>query len=473
MSVAEMPRLTTKEKIKWFILLAIIAILAIIPCGPTYTFQVKEFFIIAIAGIYMMAVELVPVYIAAILMPVAYWLLNVAPATVVFGAWTQEVPWVLLGSLFVAVIMNKTGLSKRLAYGLMLVGRGNFYVVCIMLVVAGAILASFIPAATARAALFGSIALSLTNAMGWEKNKKHAILLFSCITMVATGTSYMVMTGTNSSLVVAGVLESAGFPITWAQWALYCVVPGVIEVVIVLLILFFAFRKYDTGSTKEMDSKTMHAYIKEQYKTLGTPNRQEKKAIALFIIILLLLLTSKYHSLTPGKVFMLMSMIAFLPGVNLLNAKEGKNVDYSMVFLVTSCVAIGDVANELGLGQTFVETITPMLPHSIFGIAAVVYLICFLGNMLMTPVALGSAFALPIINIALSMDMNPFGITLLWWTACAATVFPYENTGDLLVFSYGQMSMKNWIIVGIIRSGVLFFGRFILYIPWFTLMGIL
>ena len=471
--MSESIKMTTMQKVKWAILLIVLVALWMIPCGDVYTQQVKHFCMISVAGIYMMAFELVPAFVAALSIPTGYWLLSVAPAATVFSAWTQQVPWVLLGSLLVAQIMNKTGLSKRLAYSLMIVGKGNFYVVMAMLIVAGAIIAAFVPAAVARAALFGSIALSLADAMEWEADKKHAIILFSVVGLAATGCSYMLMTGTNSDLVVAGVLESAGYPISWAEWAFYNMIPGIIEIVAAFLLIALMFRNHDGKESKKMDSQAIYAYIKEQYKTLGKPDAQEKKATVLFAVILILLLTSNYHSFNPGQIFMLLALMAFLPGIGLLEAGDAKKLNYSTLFLVAGCVAIGDVANSLALGDVFVDLVMPLLPDSIMGLSAISFFICFFGNMLMTPVALGSTLTLPIIKIAEYLGCNPYGLTMIFWTSCGATVFPYEAASDLLIFSYGKISMKNWIKVGIVRSLVLFIGRFILYIPWFKLLGLL
>ncbi len=471
--MSESIKLTTTQKIKWVILLIALLVLWIVPCGEVYTQQVKYFCMISVAGIYMMAFELVPAFVAALAIPTGYWLLSVAPTTTVFSAWTQQVPWVLLGSLLVAQIMNKTGLSKRLAYGLMIIGKGNFYIVMAMLIIAGAIIAAFVPAAVARAALFGSIALSLADAMEWEADKKHAIILFSVVGLAATGCSYMLMTGTNSDLVVAGVLESAGYPISWSEWAFYNMIPGIIEIIAAFVLILIMFKNHDSEETEKMDSRAIHAYIKEQYKTLGKPDKQEKKAIVLFAVILVLLLTSNYHSFNPGQIFMLLALIAFLPGIGLLKAEDAKKINYSTLFLVAGCVAIGDVANALALGDVFVNLVMPLLPDSIVGLSAISFFICFFGNMLMTPVALGSTLTLPIINIAEYLGCNPYGLTMIFWTSCGATVFPYEAASDLLIFSYGKISMKNWIKVGILRSLVLFIGRFVLYIPWFKLLGLL
>ena len=77
----------------------------------------------------------------------------------------------------VAHIMQKTGVSKRLAYSLMLLARGNFYIVIAMLIVAGVIMAMFVPASIARVAIFGAIALSIRDAMGWKDDTKKTIIL--------------------------------------------------------------------------------------------------------------------------------------------------------------------------------------------------------------------------------------------------------------------------------------------------------
>lgn len=149
MSENVLKKLSNAEKIKWGMLLIVIAILYFIPAGEVYTAAVKGFCIVTIAGIYLVAFELLPAYIAATLIPVGYWVLNVVPAGVAFGSWTQQFPWIILGAFMVAHILQKTGVSKRLAYSLMLLAKGNFYIVIAMIMVAGVIMAMFVPAAIA------------------------------------------------------------------------------------------------------------------------------------------------------------------------------------------------------------------------------------------------------------------------------------------------------------------------------------
>ena len=172
MSENTLTKMSNGEKFKWGILLVILAALYLIPEGEIYTAAIKGFCVITIAGIYLVAFELVPAFIAATLIPVGYWVLKVVPAGVAFGSWTQQFHWIILGAFMVAHIMQKTGVSKRLAYRLMLLARGNFYIVVAMLIIAGVIMAMFVPAAIARVAIFGAIALSIRDAMGWKDDTK-------------------------------------------------------------------------------------------------------------------------------------------------------------------------------------------------------------------------------------------------------------------------------------------------------------
>lgn len=91
----------------------------------------------------------------------------------------------------------------------------------------------------------------------------------------------------------------------------------------------------------------------------------------------------------------------------------------------------------------------------------------------MTPLAISSAFTVPMINIANTLGINPTGLIMIFYNSCMATLFPYEVNSDILLFSYGLISMKNYIKIGVIRSVLTLLALFIIYIPWFKILGIM
>lgn len=467
-------KLSNAEIIKWAILLVFMAVLYLVPEGELYTATVKGFCVITVAGIYLVAFELVPAYIAATLIPVGYWVFKIVPADVAFGSWTQQFPWIILGAFMVAHIMQKTGVSKRLAYRLMLLAKGNFYIVIAMIIIAGVIMAMFVPAAIARVAIFGAIALSIRDAMGWKDDTKKTIILIMGVFFAASAASYLWYTGSNGNVIVAGMLESADYGVTWTEWALYNALPGLISVAIQMIVVIFFVNKFCEDDGQCLDSTEMNTYIKGEYAKLGKMDASEIKATVMLLVLFTLLLTNgKLHSWNPGQVFIMIALIAYLPGIQLLEASDTKQINFSVVFLITGFIAIGDAATSLGLGDIFVEKALPYLPHSVYGLSAVSFFIAFFGNMLMTPLAIGSAFTVPMINIATTLGINPTGLIMIFWNSCAATLFPYEVNADILLFSYGLVSMKNYIKIGIIRSALMLIVLFVIYIPWFKIIGIM
>ena len=474
MSTDTVNKLSNAEKMKWGILVVLLAVLYFIPEGEVYTTAVKGFCLVTVAGIYLVAFEMMPAFIAATLIPVGYWILKVVPAGVAFGSWTQQFPWIILGAFMVAHIMQKTGVSKRLAYSLMLLAKGNFYVVIAMLIVAGVIMAMFVPAAIARVAIFGAIALSIRDAMGWQNDTKKTIILIMGVFFAASAASYLWYTGSNGNVIVAGMLESAGYGVSWTEWALYNALPGLIAIAVQMVVVIFFVNKFCKDDGQSLDSASMNRFIKEEYTKLGKMNSSEKKATVMLVALFLLLLTNgKLHSWNPGQIFMAVALIAYLPGVRLLENSDTKQINFSVVFLITGFIAIGDAATSLGLGDIFVEKALPYLPHSIYKLSAVSFFIAFFGNILMTPLAIGSAFTVPMANIATSLGINPTGLIMVFWNSCTATLFPYEVNADLLLFSYGLISMKNYIKVSVVRSVLIFIMLFVVYIPWFKIIGIM
>lgn len=474
MSANLLKKLSNTEKIKWGILLILMAVLYFIPEGDVYTAAVKGFCVVTIAGIYLVAFELVPAFIAATLIPVGYWVLKVVPAGVAFGSWTQQFPWIILGAFMVAHIMQKTGVSKRLAYRLMLLARGNFYIVVAMLIIAGVIMAMFVPAAIARVAIFGAIALSIRDAMGWKDDSRKTIILIMGVFFAASAASYLWYTGSNGNVIVAGMLESAGYGVTWTEWALYNALPGLVAIAVQMIAVIFFANKFCKDDGQSLNSAEMNAYIKEENMKLGKMSSSEIKATIMLIVLFILLLTNgQLHNWNPGQIFIVIALIAYLPGIQLLEGSDTKQINFSVVFLITGFIAIGDAATSLGLGDIFVEKALPYLPHSIYGLSAVSFFIAFFGNMLMTPLAIGSAFTVPMVNIAITLGINPTGLIMIFWNSCVATLFPYEVNADILLFSYGLVSMKNYIKIGVIRSVLMLVALFLIYIPWFKIIGIM
>lgn len=452
------------DTIKWFISIAVTAIILLLPASEVMTAEVKGFLAITVLAMMIMAMELAHIIVPALLLQVGYLLLKVAPAEIVFSAWSNQIPWLVLGSFIIAAIMEQTGLSKRIAYFCMLKARGRFSALMFASLAAGIIISAFVSASLARTAMLCALMISLCQAMDYRPYSKEAVCAFIVAYVASCDAGLIFMTGGNATLVCVGVLQSLGYDVTFLS---YFMQNGIPNVILDTLCVFVALKMFAPKETKSSE-----AYIKEKYLELGAVSKNEKKTIGLLIVTICLLLTQSVHSYAPGWVFIFMSWVAFLPGVALADKHTIKSINFSMVFLIAATVTIGNVSGYLNIGNIIIDAILPFIPSGLIGVNVMVMFIGIAGNMAMTPLALASAFTEPIIQLAITLGYNPYGIVYVFIIACYQLFFPYEITNALLMFSFGMIRMKDTIKFFTVKMIISIIFVVIFVIPYFRLIGI-
>ena len=91
----------------------------------------------------------------------------------------------------------------------------------------------------------------------------------------------------------------------------------------------------------------------------------------------------------------------------------------------------------------------------------------------MTPTAIFAMISEPMCIVAETLGYStvPF---LLATNACSeAILFPYEYIPYLIVFSFGMMSMKDFIKTNVLRSVLFFAGFLVILIPYWMIIGLL
>lgn len=191
------------------------------------------------------------------------------------------------------------------------------------------------------------------------------------------------------------------------------------------------------------------------------------------ILTFVLLLTTNYHSLNAGMIFTLIVIIGFIPGIDLMTGKDVSKINFSMVFMVTACVAIGDVSMELNAGQVLMDALMPYAPKSMLALCLFVFIIAFVGNLLMTPLALLAALSMPLITLSQNLGINPEAIIYIFLYSTAALILPYEITAGVVMYGYGMVNMKNFLKNFTAIAIWTLLCIFIFLIPWFKITGLL
>lgn len=132
-----------KALVKWVITVLIPVALYLMPETELFSSAFKGFLAVTLFGILMLAFDLVPSLVSAIIFPVGYALLSIAPLETVLGSWTSTTAFVVLCGFWLAVILIRIKLLDRIICNLATRFTGSFFGIALTIYIAG-IIASFV-----------------------------------------------------------------------------------------------------------------------------------------------------------------------------------------------------------------------------------------------------------------------------------------------------------------------------------------
>lgn len=217
-------------------------------------------------------------------------------------------------------------------------------------------------------------------------------------------------------------------------------------------------------------------YFETEYAKLGSLTMNEKKAAVLTVLLFAYIFTQPIHKLDANYGFILIPMLAFLPGINIATKKKSLDtIGVGFIVFIASCMGIGTVGGAVGIGPAISTYIAPMLsgcPKPVFLFLCIIFGIIM--NILMTPSAMQGMFPGPLAalgtGIGIQYPVLPF---MAMFFANDMVFFPYENAYLLVMFGFGVMSMKEFMKYNIIKMGITLALFWVLVLPWWYLLGLI
>jgi len=458
----------SKSTLLKYLLIFVPAILVyLIPTTESYTEEMKIFFVITLIAIVLWALEVINLIIVALALPVAFILSGIATAGDVYAPWSQDLPYLVLGALILSAVLDESGLMKRLAYWFILRGGGSYSGIIYALATSGFIIAFLVPGSLARIAIFASMTFGIIKAVGFEKYSKGAVgLLFGAYNAAVTA-SFISLTGIEPMLVFNSQLASIGQE--GVSWLGYILHNGPITIIWTFFMAFVITKIFKPE--KPIEGKQ---YFKEQYKALGKFSFKEKKVSVMLILLVTLLATSSLHGIALGWIFIGMTFLAFLPGVNLADDNTMKKTNFGMIFFITATMAIGQVSTIVGAGQFIADSLAPIM--SLGGKFYTVIATWFLSvgiNFVLTPFAASATLAIPLAELANSLNMSPLPLAYSLIHGLYQLLLPYESTLPLLLFSYMFMTYKQFFKYFSIQMLLNLIFLALIAIPYWYLIGLM
>ncbi len=452
------------SKIKWAITIVVTLIILMIPTNDVYTRQMSLFFASTVFALFMMAFEFFDPIVVSIIMPMSWVALGVTNAAGAMSGWTNTIMYMVVGAYFLANALGESGLLKRIALLIIAKTGGKWLGLLFGVFLAGVVVSiltfglSYIILATLCIGIIKSLELKVPS-------KASAMICFACMLGCCSSRCFIYAPSTYAVVIAQGQLIDPAFNITAIQ-AFTHNFPMFIVSVITLLIVYKLWKT--DASLQSAD------YFRNELATMGKMGKTEKKTAVFLVIFFAMLLTGPWTGVDANLLFALAPWMLLLPGINVASMESVRTLNWQNVFFIAGCMAIGTVAASLGIGGIIAQFATPfMVNASSFGFFSVVFAITFVLNFFMTPLAIWSLMTVPLCQIALDIGMNIRPVCYALVMCSEAIILPYEYVPYLIVYSFGMISMGDFVKLNVMRCVLYFIGFLALLLPYWMLIGIL
>lgn len=449
--------------IKWGVTLVVPLIFLCFPITAEYTVQLRIFFMITAFVLLLTAMDLVPILIPSVLLPTMYYLSGIVPINQAFGAFTTPTVWMIFGALIFANTLDECGLLRRIALGCICRCGGTFTGTLYGLFFAGVIV-MFIAFSQAFILLV-TLTYGICKAMNLEKSNESALVCIAGMLGGVTTLSWMYNPG-YLALGEAGIRSfEPGFTILWYESLLY-------NGPIFFLSLGLIWLLTKIYRTKDIQFEGGREYFRKAYEKLGPVSLQEKKALFIVFLLMVYLFSTPVHKLPAAWGFMTLPYVLFFPGFRVGSIETVKKTNFSIMFFIAGCLCIGVVASALGAEKLISTLVSPLIAGQ--SSLAVLLLLLLMGtvcNLFMTPYAMMAALSLPFGSLGVEAGITPLSSIMALMMSTDLIFMPYEIAPCLLMYSFGMISMGNFVKFYSFKTVATFIFFICLIWPYWKLCG--
>jgi solute carrier family 13 (sodium-dependent dicarboxylate transporter), member 2/3/5 len=414
--------------------------------------------------------EVVPVGVTSLAIGVLQVYFLIRPARAAFTDFMDPSVMFILASIVIGMVFTKTGLTKRMAYKmLVIVGEKTsmIYLGCFILTAA----LTHIMAHTAVAATIYPLLVSIYGLYGEEDQpSKFGKGLFMGMAYVAGAGSIVTLLGAARGAVAIGFYNDIiGQEVTFFQLSYYMLPVGWL-MVFLLWVFFMIFFKPEKKAIPGLRERAVHLN-----ENLGPVSRKEIIAmVIIFVCILAMSLSSFFPELkilNKTAIILTSTILFFLTGI--LDIDDLEEIPWNIILLFAGAMSMGFCLWQTGAAKWLAIKWLTIFHNSssFFFMMGIAFFVMIMTNLLMNVAAI--AISLPValvlasyINVApdviLFTSLVAAGMPFLLLVGAAPNAIAYESR---------QFTPAEFFLYGIPASMVLIAViGFAVYVLW-PIMG--
>ncbi|RMC24391.1 MULTISPECIES: DASS family sodium-coupled anion symporter [unclassified Lactobacillus] len=446
---------------KWILPVAIGIILWVLtPFRPTaINVQAWHLFAIFIATIIACVTKPLPMMATTIIAIVIATLTGIFKMDEVTAGFGNSTAWMVAMCMFMAAGFIKSGLGKRIAYFFVKTFGKKTLGLAYALSIVETVLAIGIPSNNARVnGIMYPIIDNLSKEMGSDpkqgtQDKMGAYLVFNEYEINIV-TSTMFLTGLAGNMVALGIAKTQNITISWMQWFLAALVPGIISLLIVPFVL------YKIYPPKIKETPNAHAWADNKLKELGKMTLAEDIMAVVFVLAVALWLVGPKFGIDATLVSFIAVALLLVCGV--INVKDilGQSFAWNILTWLSIIMLMSQKLMQLGFFPWFSKTLGSALNGmNWIWVLVILYLAYFYLHYLFPSVSTQiSALYAGFLSIAIGAGVPPIMAALM--LALDGSLYlstsSYSAGPAALLSSTGYVSNKDWwklsAIIGVILN---------------------
>lgn len=375
--------------------------------------------------------------------------------TEALSGFSNGVVWLITVAFFIARSFAKTGLGKRVAYLFMSVLGTRSIGLGYSLVATDLVLAPAIPSSTARAGgVLLPILLSLAKAYGSEPHNGTARKIGAFLTLtVYQGTlitSTMFLTAMVANPLAAQLAGDLGIEITWNNWALSALVPGLASLIVIPVLIYWLYPP----ETKETPAAVQVA--RTELANMGPMKTNEWILLIVFIMLLALWIAGRGFGLDSTSVALAGLGVLLLTGVLTWDDVCREEKAWNTLVWVGALVMMASFLSALGLISWFSGAVGRFVDDTHWTLAFVsLSLIYFYSHYFFaSATAHVSSMYTPFLALAIAAGTPPLlaGLVLGFFSNLNSAMTHYGTGPSPVFFGAGYVELGDWWKLGALIS---------------------
>ncbi len=424
-------------------------------------------------GLFMIAAWMTQVLdhgVSGILGCFLFWMLGIAKFETAFSGFADTSAWFLFGAVCFGLMVGKSGLARRLAFGVMRAVGHSYPRLLLGLIISNFLLTPVVPSGMARVVIMAAIAMGLADAFGVGKGSNIARGMFIILVYQATIFDKMVIAGA-SSITARGAIEKFGdVQVLWSQWALAYLPCDIIVMIVAWRLALWMYPPETAALPGGSD------YLQREIRAMGPWSKAEIRAALLMSLGVGLWVTDFLHQIPPPMIGLGVGLLASMPRIGVLDTDDVRKINYLPIFFVAAAVSLSNVLAQ----SKALDVLTTMLFNWIEPFIGtgwistlVLYWAAFLYHIVIgNEIAMLATSIPPLMTYAKQHAIDPLTLGMIWTFGAGPKIFMYESAVLVVGYSYGYFDNRDLLKVGAVLSIVTALILLVLVPLYWPLIGL-